>query len=160
MQALGENLWSLHHMDPPGQRMFDPNAWILVQTHPSIQHPARYVEAWTIRQTTVREADEGNQKIQVHPSSGEDEASRRRCPNCTNEHPGECPCGWCNQPGHILSQCTARHDSEVMRQRFPKRIKRKKPRRQQVPMLEMFPVPLLLRVLSEHTISMTSSGRM
>ena len=59
------------------------------------------------------------------PSSGEDEALRRRCPNCTNEHPGECPCGWCNQPGHIASQCTARHDSEVMRQRFPKRIKKK-----------------------------------
>ena len=54
-------------MDPPGQRMFNPNAWTLVPTHPSIQHPARYVEAWTIRQTTVREADEGNQKIQVHP---------------------------------------------------------------------------------------------
>ena len=70
IQALGENLWSLHHMDPPGQRMFNPNAWILVQTHPSIQHPARYVEAWTIRQTTVREADKGNRKIQVHPPPG------------------------------------------------------------------------------------------
>ena len=57
-------------MDPPGQRMFDPHAWILVPTHPSIQHPARYVEAWTIRQTTVREANEGNQKIQVHPPPG------------------------------------------------------------------------------------------
>ena len=57
-------------MDPPGQRMFDPNAWSLVQTHPSIQHPARYVEAWTIRQTTVREANEGNRKIQVHPPPG------------------------------------------------------------------------------------------
>ena len=54
-------------MDPPGQRMFDPNAWILVPTHPSIQHPARYAEAQTIRQTTVREVDEGNRKIQVHP---------------------------------------------------------------------------------------------
>ena len=31
------------------------------------------------------------------PSSGEEEASRRRCPNCMNEHPGECPCRWCNQ---------------------------------------------------------------
>ena len=61
------------------------------------------------------------------PSSGEDETSRRRCLNCTNEHPGECPCRWCNQPGHISSQCTARHDSEVMRQRFPKRVQRKKP---------------------------------
>ena len=61
------------------------------------------------------------------PSSGEDEASRRRCPNCMNEHPGECPRGWCNPRGHISSKCTARHDSEVMRQRFPKRIKRKKP---------------------------------
>ena len=70
MQALEENLWSLHHMDPPGQRMFNPNTWILVQTHPSIQHPARYVEDWTIRQTTVREADEGNRKIQVHPPPG------------------------------------------------------------------------------------------
>ena len=68
--GTGGELWSLHHMDPPGQRMFDPNAWILVQTHPSIQHPARYVEAWTIRQTTVREADEGNQKIQVHRPPG------------------------------------------------------------------------------------------
>ena len=28
------------------------------------------MEAWTIRQTTVREADEGNQKIQVHPPPG------------------------------------------------------------------------------------------
>ena len=127
MWALEENLWSLHHMDPPGQRMFNPNARILVQTHPSIQHPARYVEAWTIRQTTVREADERKLKDPSSPSSWEDEASRRRCPNCMNEHPGECPCGWCNQPGHILSQRTARHDSEVMRQRFPKRIKRKKP---------------------------------
>ena len=54
-------------MDPPGQRMFDPNAWILVQTHPFIQHPARYVEAQTIRQTTVREASEENRKIQAHP---------------------------------------------------------------------------------------------
>ena len=35
------------------------------------------------------------------PSSGEKEASSRRCPNCMNEHPGECPCEWCNQPGHI-----------------------------------------------------------
>ena len=61
------------------------------------------------------------------PSSGEEEASRRRCPNCTNEHPGECPCGWCNQLGHISSQCTARHDSEVMRQRLPKRVKKKRP---------------------------------
>ena len=61
------------------------------------------------------------------PSSGEEEASRRRCPNCTNEHPGECPCRWCNQLGHISSQCTARHDSDVMRQRFPKRVKKKKP---------------------------------
>ena len=61
------------------------------------------------------------------PSSGEEEASRRRCPNCTEEHPGECPCRWCNQHGHISSQCTARHDSEVMRQWFPKKIKRKKP---------------------------------
>ena len=26
------------------------------------------------------------------PSSVEEEASRRRCPNCTNEHLGECPC--------------------------------------------------------------------
>ena len=25
-QALGENSWSLHHMDPPVQRMFDPSA--------------------------------------------------------------------------------------------------------------------------------------
>ena len=49
------------------------------------------------------------------PSSAEDETSRRRCPNCTNEHLGECPCGWCNQPGHIASQCMARHDSDVMR---------------------------------------------
>ena len=57
-------------MDPPGQRMFDHNTWILVQTHPSIKHPARYVEAWTIRQTNVREADEGNPKIQVHPPAG------------------------------------------------------------------------------------------
>ena len=54
-------------MDPPGQRMFGPNAWILVQTHPFIQHPARYVEAQTIRHTTVREAGEENQKIQDHP---------------------------------------------------------------------------------------------
>ena len=72
----------------------------------------------------------GRRRELEHPSSlssREDEASRRRCPNCTNEHPGECPCRWCNQPGHISSQCTARHDSEVMRQRFPKRIKRKKP---------------------------------
>ena len=44
-----------------------------------------------------------------------------------NEHPGECPCGWCNQLGHISSQCTARHDSDVMRQGFPKRVKKKKP---------------------------------
>ena len=28
------------------------------------------MEAWTIRQTTVREADEGNWKIQVHPAPG------------------------------------------------------------------------------------------
>ena len=61
------------------------------------------------------------------PSSGEEEASRRRCPNCTNEHLGECPCGWCNQLGHISSQCTARQDSDVMRQRFPKRVRKKKP---------------------------------
>ena len=61
------------------------------------------------------------------PSSGEEEASRRRCPKCMNEHPGECPCGWCNQLGHISSQCTARHDSNVMRQRFPKRVNMKKP---------------------------------
>ena len=54
-------------MDPPRQRMFDPNAWILVQTHPFIQHPARYVEARTIRQTTVREASKENRKIQAHP---------------------------------------------------------------------------------------------
>ena len=53
-------------MDPPGQRMFDPNAWILAQTPPFIQHPARYVEAQTIRQTTVREAGKENQKIQAH----------------------------------------------------------------------------------------------
>ena len=44
-----------------------------------------------------------------------------------NEHPEECPCGWCDQPGHISSQCTARHDSDVMRQRFPKKVKKKKP---------------------------------
>ena len=61
------------------------------------------------------------------PSSGEDEASRRRCPNCTNEHLGECPCGWCNQLGHISSQCTARHNSDVTRQRFPKRVKKNNP---------------------------------
>ena len=61
------------------------------------------------------------------PSSGEEEASKRRCPNCTNEHPGECPCGWCNQLRHISSQCTARHDSDVIRQRFPKRVRKKKP---------------------------------
>ena len=54
-------------MDTPEQRMFNPNAWILVPTHPSIQHPAKYVEAGTIRQTTVREADEGNRRIQIHP---------------------------------------------------------------------------------------------
>ena len=50
--------------------MFDPNTCILVQTYPSIQHPAIYVETWTIRQTTVREAEEGNWKIQVHPPPG------------------------------------------------------------------------------------------
>ena len=61
------------------------------------------------------------------PSSGEDEALRKRCPNCTKEHLGECPCGWCNQTGHIVSQCTARDDSDVMRQRFPKKAKMKKP---------------------------------
>ena len=44
-----------------------------------------------------------------------------------NEHLEECPCRWCNQLGHISSQCTARHDSDVMRQRFPKRVKKKKP---------------------------------
>ena len=44
-----------------------------------------------------------------------------------NEHSGECPCGWCNQLGHTSSQCTARHNSYVMRQRFPKRVKKKKP---------------------------------
>ena len=60
------------------------------------------------------------------PSSREDEASRR-CLNCMDEHPGECPCGWCNQPGHISLQCTTRHDSDVMRQRFPKKVKKKKP---------------------------------
>ena len=61
------------------------------------------------------------------PSSREDEASRRRCQNCTNEHSGECLCTWCDQPGHISSHCTARHNSKVMRQRFPKKIRKKKP---------------------------------
>ena len=42
------------------------------------------------------------------PSSGEDEASRRRCPNCMDEHPVECPCRWYNQLGHISSQCTGK----------------------------------------------------
>ena len=54
-------------MDPPGQRMFDPNTLILVQTHPSTQLIARYVEVQTIRQTTAREAGEENRKIQAHP---------------------------------------------------------------------------------------------
>ena len=61
------------------------------------------------------------------PSSGEEEASRRRCPNCMNEHLGGCPCRWCNQLGHISSQCTDRHDSDVMRQRSPKRVTRRNP---------------------------------
>ena len=54
-------------MDPPGQRMFNPNTSILAQTHPSTQHLAIYVEAQAIRQTTVREAGEENRKIQAHP---------------------------------------------------------------------------------------------
>ena len=63
MQALGENFWSLHHMDPPGQKMFDPSIWTLIPTPPTIQHPARYVEAQTIRQNTVQEVRGGNRKV-------------------------------------------------------------------------------------------------
>ena len=64
-QALGEKFWSLHYMDPPGQKMSDPSIWTLIPTPPSIQHPARYVEARTIGQNTVQEAGGGNQKIRV-----------------------------------------------------------------------------------------------
>ena len=54
-------------MDPPGQRMFDPNTLILMQTHPPTQHFARYLEAQTIRQTTAKEVGEENRKIQACP---------------------------------------------------------------------------------------------
>ena len=68
LDESGESLWSLHHVDPPGQRMFDPNALILMWTHPSTQHFARYVEAQTIRQTTAKEVSKENWKIQAHPA--------------------------------------------------------------------------------------------
>ena len=117
MQALEENLWSLHHMDPPGQRKNTPIYPTPCQICGSLDHQTDYCQGGQRRESEDPSS----------PSSGEDEASRRRYLNCTNEHPGKCTWGWCNQPGHISSQCTARHDSKVMRQRFPKRIKRKKP---------------------------------
>ena len=60
-------------------------------------------------------------------TSEEGEPLNERCRNCNGTHQGICPCGWCNQLGHIAAQCTAKHDSEEMNQRFPKRQKTKKP---------------------------------
>ena len=60
-------------------------------------------------------------------TSEEEEPPDEWCRNCNGIHPGTCPCGWCNQLGHIAAQCTAKYDSEEMNQRFPKRQKKKKP---------------------------------
>ena len=59
-------------------------------------------------------------------TSGEEGPPDEGCRNCNDTHPGTCPCGWCNQPGHIAAQCTAKYDSEEMSQRFPKRQRTKK----------------------------------
>ena len=47
---------------PPGQKTFDHSVYTLIPTPPSIQHPARYVEAQTIRQNTVHEVGGKNRK--------------------------------------------------------------------------------------------------
>ena len=57
---------------------------------------------------------------------GEEDPPYKRCRNCDLVHTGTCPCGWCNQLGHVAEQCTARYDSEEMRERFPKRQKQRK----------------------------------
>ena len=54
-----------------------------------------------------------------------------QCPNCTNPHPGVCPCAWCDQLGHIVQNCMAHFADDGMRMRFLKRGKiRKYPIRQ------------------------------
>ena len=52
----------------------------------------------------------------------------QECRNCDKGHKGQCPCGWCGEYGHISSKCPARHYSQSMRNRFPrkKRERRRK----------------------------------
>ena len=59
-------------------------------------------------------------------TSDKEEPPDEFCQNCNGIHPGTCPCRWCNQLGHIVTQCTARYDSKEMSQRFPKWQKKKK----------------------------------
>ena len=49
-----------------------------------------------------------------------------RCRNCDGGHPGQCPCGWCGENGHISSDCQAKHYSRAMQERFPKKKRTKK----------------------------------
>ena len=41
---------------------------------------------------------------------------------------GRGPCGWCDEYGHISSECTAKYYSQSMKDRFPKRRRSKKPK--------------------------------
>ena len=48
--------------------------------------------------------------------------------NGNKRHEGQGPCGWCDEYGHISSECTAKYYSQSMRAKFPKRRKAKKPK--------------------------------
>ena len=86
-----------------------------------------FVMSQDMCQGDVREAGGESQKTRgLIPQKGR-EPPDEWCRNCNGTHPGTCPCGWCNQLGHVAAQCTAKYNSEEMNQRFPKRQKKKKP---------------------------------
>ena len=76
----GENLWSLHHMDPQGQRMFNPNTWIFSTNTPIYPTPCQICGSLDHQTDYCQGGRRRESEDPSSPSSGEDEALRRRCP--------------------------------------------------------------------------------
>ena len=49
-----------------------------------------------------------------------------QCQNCDKGHPGQCPCGWCGEKGHISTDCPTKYYSQSMKECFPKRKRAKR----------------------------------
>ena len=69
----------------------------------------------------TKEAYLESQDVRLDPRM--ERTSPRQCPNCDVPHPGICPCAWCDQLGHIAQDCMVHFADNIMRARFPKKVR-------------------------------------